>query len=125
MTFEELTKNYLSLIQNVDAAEGNPEVYESQLAILALNMKPALRGTIPDEDLDRGAMMAAIELVSRYRHPEGWQDGYGFNNDNPDIMAGADEEATTVVVEILQPDADTLKTLADNTTRAVNKALKA
>jgi hypothetical protein len=126
VTFEELMQKYLSLIQNVAAASGNPEVYESELAILALNVKPALRDSIPEENLDRGSMMAAIELVSRYLHPEGESmDGYeGGFNDNADIMAGADEEAPSVKVEVNRPGSEEMDKRIDAAERATVLALR-
>lgn len=115
MTFDELMDKYLPLIERAASVQDNATSFDLALAALALSVRGDLQGALEGENLDKGAMMAAKELVSRFTLPEG--SGAGFEGSfgsysevetlNP---IDATIEAPVLVVEVRQPGTNTLVT---------------
>lgn len=113
MTFDELMGKYLPLIERAVAVQDSPSSYEIALAALAIALRGDLQGALEGENLDKGAMMAAKELVSRFTLPEG--SGAGFEGSfgsysEADTLNPIDAtiEAPVLVVEVRQPGNSTL-----------------
>lgn len=114
MTFDELMEKYMPLIERAAAAhENSPGTANLALAPLVLALKGDLQNALQGEDLDKGALMAANELVSRFLLPEGSGAGFegqfgGFSEADALNPIDATIEAPVLVVEFLQPGFNTV-----------------
>ena len=129
MTFDELMDKYTPLIAGAVTTFGvtGERDFDHLVEALMEDLRPALGD---GENLQKGAEMAAHELMNRYedKYNLSFPDlGGGFSSlaDHPDTDYGADEPAPSIQVSIRQPDLEEMEAKMRENGQAVQKAAQA